>query len=76
MIRTVRVMLEPNNRQSTKLFQYAGAARYAYNWTLRKEQEKNKIGRSILALETLEKAFQQQIKMEHYQWMEKIGHTN
>ena len=42
MIRTVRVMLEPNNRQSTKLFQYAGAARYAYNWTLRKEQEKNK----------------------------------
>ena len=72
MIRTVRVMLEPNNRQSTKLFQYAGAARYAYNWTLRKEQEKNKIGRSILALEALEKEFQQQIKMEHYQWMEKI----
>lgn len=72
MIRTVRVMLVPNNRQSTKLFQYASAARYTYNWTLQKEQEKNKIGRSILTLEALEKEFQQQIKMEHYQWMEKI----
>ncbi len=27
-------MLLPNNRQKTKLFQYAGTARFAYNWAL------------------------------------------
>lgn len=34
MIKTTRVMLLPNNRQKTKLFQYAGTARFAYNWAL------------------------------------------
>ena len=29
------------NKQVTKLFQYAGTARFAYNWALAKEQEKN-----------------------------------
>ena len=32
-------MLCPNNKQKTKLFQYAGAARFAYNWALGREQE-------------------------------------
>ncbi|MDY2595195.1 MAG: helix-turn-helix domain-containing protein [Oliverpabstia sp.] len=29
MIKSLKVMLIPNNIQSTKLFQYAGAARFA-----------------------------------------------
>ena len=32
-------MLIPNNKQKSKLFQSAGAARFAYNWTLSREQE-------------------------------------
>ncbi|WP_419489530.1 helix-turn-helix domain-containing protein, partial [Blautia sp.] len=27
-------MLIPNNVQKTKMFQYAGASRFAYNWAL------------------------------------------
>ncbi len=38
MLKTIRVMLIPNNYQRTRLFQFAGSARYAYNWAL--EQEK------------------------------------
>jgi len=34
MVKAVRVMLEPNNVQQTKMFQYAGAARFAYNWAI------------------------------------------
>ena len=34
MIKTYKVMLLPNNKQNTKLFQSAGTARFAYNWTL------------------------------------------
>lgn len=31
MIETIRVRLEPNNKQLTKLFQYANCTRFAYN---------------------------------------------
>ena len=39
MIKAIRVMLLPNNKQKTKLFQYAGTSRFAYNWALAKEQK-------------------------------------
>lgn len=38
MIKIIRVMLIPNNRQRSKLFQYANTARFAYNWALGREQ--------------------------------------
>ena len=34
MVKAIKVMLIPNNVQQTKLFQYAGASRFAYNWAL------------------------------------------
>jgi putative transposase len=39
MIKTIRVMLVPNNKQKAKLFQYANTARFAYNWALGREKE-------------------------------------
>lgn len=42
MIRTYRVMLKPNNKQATKLFECAGVARWAYNWALEKQKENYK----------------------------------
>ena len=47
MIKTIRVMLIPNNKQKTKLFQYANTARFAYNWTLGREKENYKNGGDI-----------------------------
>lgn len=44
MIKTVRVMLIPNNKQKTKLFQYANTARFAYNWALGREKDNYKNG--------------------------------
>ncbi len=43
MIKSIKVMLEPNNKQETKLFQCAGTARFAYNWALDREKEKTQI---------------------------------
>lgn len=40
-------MLIPNNRQRSKLFQYANTARFAYNWALAKEQENYKMAESF-----------------------------
>ncbi len=39
MVKAIKVMLIPNNVQKTKLFQYAGASRFAYNWALAREIE-------------------------------------
>ena len=47
MVKTIRVMLIPNNKQRTKMFQYANTARFAYNWALDKEQENYKNGGDI-----------------------------
>ena len=47
MIKPIRVMLIPNNKQKTKLFQYANTARFAYNWALGREQENYKNGGDI-----------------------------
>ncbi len=42
MIRGIKVQLKPNNKQKTKLFQSAGVARFAYNWTLNEQIENHK----------------------------------
>ena len=39
MVKAIKVMLIPNNEQKTKMFQYAGASRFAYNWVLASEEE-------------------------------------
>ena len=39
MLKTLRVMLVPNDKQQTRLFQFAGSARFAYNWALSEEKK-------------------------------------
>ena len=39
MVKAIKAMLIPNNVQKTKMFQYAGASRFAYNWALAREKE-------------------------------------
>ena len=40
MVKAIKVMLIPNNVQKTKMFQYAGASRFAYNWALARGKKK------------------------------------
>ncbi len=39
MIKSIKAMLIPNNKQRTKLFQYTGTSRFAFNWALGKQKE-------------------------------------
>lgn len=57
MIKSIKVRLNPNNKQLTKLFQYAGCARFAYNWTIIREQENYKQGNKFLSDSELRKEF-------------------
>jgi len=49
VIKSIKVMLLPNNKQRTKLFQSAGVARWAYNWTLARQQENYKNGGKFIS---------------------------
>ena len=59
MIKSIKVRLAPNNKQLTKLFQYAGCARFAYNWTLKRVQENYDRGNKFVSDDELRKEFTQ-----------------
>jgi len=73
MIETLKVQLNPNNKQLTKLFQYAGCSRFAYNWAIAREQENYKQGNKFLSDNELRKEFTQLKKQEDYKWLNKIS---
>ena len=49
MVLTYKVRLEPNNKQAGKFRQFAGAARYAYNWALEREKEAYELGKGFIS---------------------------
>ena len=71
----MKVQLRPNNKQLTKLFQYAGCTRFAYNWTIAREQENYKQGNKFLSDNELRKEFTQLKKQENYKWLNKISNN-
>ena len=69
MIKTYKVMLCPNNKQNTKLFECAGTARFAYNWALGYEQFNYDIGNDFLSDCDLRKAFTVLKHTEKLKWL-------
>lgn len=75
MIKSIKVRLNPNNKQLTKLFQYAGRARFAYNWAIAREQENYKQGNKFLTNNELRKEFTQLKKLQKYKWLNEISNN-
>ena len=75
MIKSIKVRLNPNNKQITKLFQYARCARFVYNWAIAKEQENYKQGNKFLSDNELRKEFTQLKKLQNYTWLNKISNN-
>ena len=75
MIKSIKVRLKPNNKQTTKLFQYAGYARFAYNWAIAREQENYNQGNKFLSDNELLKEFTQLKKQPEYQWLYKVSNN-
>ena len=73
MIETLKVQLNPNNKQLTKLFEYAGCSRFAYNWAIAREQENYKQGNKFLSDNELRKEFTQLKKQENHKWLTNIS---
>ncbi len=75
MIRSIRVQLLPNNKQKAKLFQFAGAARYAYNWALDKQMDSFREENKIQTDGELRKAFTILRHSEGNEWLQGISNN-
>ena len=75
MIKSVKVMLIPNNKQKTKLMQCFGVSRFAYNWTLEKQQENYKNGGKFISDNELRKEFTKLKKTKEYEWLNQYSNN-
>ena len=75
MVKAIKVMLVPNNVQNTKMFQYAGAARFAYNWALARERDNYEKGGKFISDSELRKEFTRLRNSDEYVWLLKISNN-
>ena len=68
-------MLVPNKRQKTRLFQFAGTARFAYNWALRKEIDAYEAGEKFISNNDLRKEFTVLRNSAEYPWLKTISNN-
>ena len=68
-------MLIPNNKQKTKLIQCFGVSRFAYNWTLGKQQENYKNGGKFISDNELRKEFTKLKTTKEYEWLNQYSNN-
>ena len=73
MTKSYKVRLEPNNKQHARMMQYAGAARFAYNWALEQQDKNHKAGGKFLSDCDLRKQFTQYKQTN--QWLYNISNA-
>lgn len=75
MVKAIKVMLVPNNVQNSKMFQYAGAARFAYNWALAREKENYEKGNKFISDSELRKEFTRLRNSDGYAWLQNVSNN-
>ncbi len=75
MLTAIKVRLEPNNKQISKLFQCAGTPRFIYNWTCARQEENHKNGGKFISNNDLRKEITQLKKTHQYQWLNSISNN-
>ena len=75
MIKTLRVMLIPNDKQRTRLFRFAGTARFAFNWALEQEKKNCAAGGKFISDYELRKLFTQIKQQTCNEWLYTISNN-
>lgn len=75
MIKSFKVRLKPNNKQLSKLFQFAGCARYVYNWALTREIDNYNKGGSFIKDSELRKEFTRLKKTDDKKWINNVSNN-
>ena len=71
MILSYKTRLEPNDKQAGKFKQFAGAARYAYNWAIAKEKKAYELGNGFIGEVELRRIFTKH--KEYNDWLYTIS---
>ena len=74
MGKAIKATWIPNNVQKTKLCQYAGASKFAYNWALAREIENYEKGGKFISDAELRKEFTKLRHSDEYAWL--LGISN
>ena len=75
VIKSIKVMLLPNNKQTSKLWMYSNTARFAYNWAIAREKENYKAGNKFISDNDLRKEFTALKKTPEYRWLNRISNN-
>jgi len=75
MIKGIKIMLVPNNKQNTLLFQSAGTSRWAFNWALGREKENYASGGKFISDNDLRKELTQLKKTNEFSWLNNISNN-
>jgi putative transposase len=75
VIKSIKIMLIPNNKQKSKLFQCFGVSRFSYNWALARQQENYKNGGKFISDNDLRKEFTRLKKSEEYNWLNQYSNN-
>ena len=75
MLKTIRVMLIPNDKQRARLFQFAGSARFAYNWALEQETKNHAEGGKFISDYELRRRFTLYKNEPNNQWLYTISNN-
>jgi len=75
VIQSIKVQLKPNNKQSSLLFQCAGVARWAYNWTLDRQQKIYENGGTFISNNELRKELTQLKKTDELKWLKNYSNN-
>lgn len=75
ILRGIKIKLHPNNKQNTRMFQYAGAARFAYNWALEQENQAYETGNPFVNERGLRRRFTRLKKLPEHAWLNGISNN-
>ncbi|KPN89514.1 RNA-guided endonuclease TnpB family protein [Lysinibacillus sp. ZYM-1] len=73
MYKTYKVMLVPNNKQITRFFRMAGAARYIYNWVLAEQRDNYKNGKKFIRPFEMMKRLTKLKELQEYSWLNEFS---
>ncbi|HBY19926.1 MAG TPA: transposase [Clostridiales bacterium] len=75
MILAKKVRIFPTPEQEQQLWKSVGTKRWAYNWTLAKQEESHKNGGKFINDGNLRKELTQLKKTEEYQWLNEVSNN-
>jgi len=73
MIKSYKIKLHPNKEQEQKLWQSAGTARWAYNWTLGRQKENYESSGKFINDGDLRKELTQLKKASEFSWINDVS---